>query len=278
MELTQILRMYDDSIWGERIKLARHTDAHVDLDALQRSGHLFEYEQRQGKPYFHETDILFTFIGEQGSRSRFASAYRVNGVVEAAVPVSPDFPYPDLGLGTYCYDLVLLPAFAGLTNRLVIDWGKGTRSWVQWMKPKDVIEIRPVGYVREFAGYDEVVIDYDELASIIANPDANRVWHQMLGAVAGVYLITDLVDGQQYVGSASGEGGILSRWKTYASTPHGGNVQLKALLEAHPARHRKFQFSILRTLPRTQTAKEVVAVEARYKRKLGSRAFGLNSN
>lgn len=277
MELTQLLRMYDDSIWNERIKLVRHADARCDLDALQRSGHLLEYEARQSRPRFHDADILFTFLAEQGSRCRFIAGYRIVGVQEN-VPLPLEFPYPDVGPGVYRYDLVPLEAFAELTNRLVIDWGKGMRSWVQWLKSKDVIEIRPLGYVREFVGYDDVILEFDELARIIASPDANRVWHQMLSAVAGVYLITDLTDGQQYVGSATGEGGVLARWRSYATTRHGGNVRLKALLETDPERYRRFQFSILRTLPRTQTAKEVVAVETRYKRKLGSRAFGLNSN
>jgi len=50
------------------------------------------------------------------------------------------------------------------------------------------------------------------------------------------------------------------------------------LLERHPERYHEFRFSILRTLPRTMTAKEVAEVESLYKRKLGTRAFELNGN
>jgi len=74
----------------------------------------------------------------------------------------------------------------------------------------------------------------------------------MLAAVAGVYLIVDRKTGKQYVGSASGEGGILSRWRSYADTGHGGNKRLIDLAACDP--------------------------EGLYKEKLGSRAFGLNSN
>ena len=38
------------------------------------------------------------------------------------------------------------------------------------------------------------------------------------------------------------------------------------------------QFTILRTLPKSMTAGEVIEIEAAFKRKLGSRAFGLNAN
>lgn len=100
----------------------------------------------------------------------------------------------------------------------------------------------------------------------------------MLGAVAGVYLITDMVTGKQYVGSASGEAGVLGRWAQYARSGHGGNVLLKQVLAERPGAEQRFQFTLLRTLPQTLTRAEVIAYEVLYKHKLGSRVFGLNSN
>lgn len=100
----------------------------------------------------------------------------------------------------------------------------------------------------------------------------------MLSSAAGIYLIVDRVTGNQYVGSAYGEKGFFGRWKTYVKTQHGGNKEFIKLLEDEPSRYKDFTYSILRTLPRTMTAKEVIAVEQKYKEILGSRAFGLNSN
>jgi len=82
----------------------------------------------------------------------------------------------------------------------------------------------------------------------------------------------------QYVGSAYGEEGILGRWKHYAKTAHGDNQELKRILAADPEAANRFRFTILRTLPRTLTMNEVIEHEGRYKKKLGSRAFGLNVN
>lgn len=91
------------------------------------------------------------------------------------------------------------------------------------------------------------------------------------------YLITDRATGHQYVGSASGADGLLGRWSEYVrSGGHGGNVSLRTLLGDRSARAADLQFSILRTLPLDTDRDKVVAVETIYKRKLGTRAFGLN--
>jgi hypothetical protein len=181
-----------------------------------------------------------------------------------------------------CYRYELSPdaRFDLLRDRLVIDWGVATRSWVQTFKPqtKQVVEVLPAGYVKEFPGFLDFVLRSDELQTIVANPTANREWHRLLGSVAGVYLIVDASTGRQYVGSAYGQGGIMGRWATYAATRHGNNKQLIELLASEPLRWKNLEFSVLQTLPRTLTANEVIDYEARHKRKLGSRAHGLNSN
>jgi hypothetical protein len=168
--------------------------------------------------------------------------------------------------------------FEDLKGRVVIDWGGAALTWHQWLAEKEVIEILPAGYVREFPGYLDFVLSYEELVAIINNPDSNREWHRMLSAVAGVYLIADLKTGRQYVGSAAGKDGLLGRWAVYARTPNGGNKLLRELFTEDNGYATNFQYTILRTLPRTLTIPEVVRFEVLYKRKLGTRAFGLNSN
>lgn len=142
-------------------------DERVDLEALLRSGHLAEYEARQHRPCFRGADMMLGFLGERGRRCRFVSAYRVAGVVEGEVPLPADFPTQAFGCGRFRYDLVPDSTFSDLFQRLVIDWGASTRSWVQWLKPKDVIEILPVGYVRDFPGYEDIVLDFDALQRVV---------------------------------------------------------------------------------------------------------------
>lgn len=288
LDLLSVLRLARDDIWDTPpparrrgdVKVARHV-ADVDLDSLRRGGFFDEYQRRQGKDHFAGTRLLVSLLGERGTRSRFIGVYRVLSVTDRVPKYPRDYPHPTMGLGRFYYEMEKLDGFEELEDRLIVDWGAATRSWVQWLdpaNPKEVIEILPRGHVRDFPGYDAVVLGFEELANLVSHPDANRTWHRALGAVAGVYLIADLVDGRQYVGSAYGEQGILGRWCDYARGKHGGNIQLKELLLAHPGRENHFRYSILQTLPRTMTKNEVIAVESSWKAKLGTRAFGLNSN
>ncbi len=278
LDLRSVLALYDDQIGSRRLRLVRHADTQVHLSAVVRAGFLEAYESVQGRPIFHSCDLILRFVAEEGTRARFAGAARVLGHRAGVGPCPPGFPFPDIWGGNWTYDLEPLKTFDELHERLVIDWGQSARAWVQRKLDKPVIEIRPRGFVAEFPGYEDVVLSFDALTSIVKQPDANRVWHRTLEAVAGVYLIVDLRSGDQYVGSAYGERGIMGRWETYVRTGHGGNARLQALLANDPTRARAFQFTILRTLPRSMAQREVVEVEAAFKRKLGSRAFGLNAN
>jgi hypothetical protein len=263
-----------------KIKLVRHQDKRYDVWELYRTRYLDTYQSYQSKPVFAECEYIVVFIGLDSSRARFVGIYRVNGSKPAIeIPLPSDHLYPDMARDTdIFYYLEPMAGFEDLKDRVVIDWGKSALAWHQWLSEKEVIEILPKGYVTEFPGYLDFIITFDELVSIIENPEANREWHRMLKAVAGVYLITDTKTGKQYVGSAYGENGILGRWTEYAKNPHGENGQLKALLLVDYGYAKNFQYTILRTLPKTLTKNEVIAYEGLYKKKLGSRAFGLNSN
>lgn len=262
-----------------RVKLVRHQDKRYNMLELERQGLIELYQSYQSEPVF-ECDYIVAFIGLENTRARFYGVYRVAGQYPAAErPLPAEFKYP--GFSTpegYFYELVPVAGFEDLQGRVVIEWGKSALAWRQWLRDKEVVEILPVGYVRDFPGYLEFVLSFDELVRIIENPLSHREWHRMLAAVAGIYLIVDSATGRQYVGSAYGEGGILGRWKTYARLGHGGNKQLLDLLADNAAYARNFQFTILHTLPRTLPQAEVIRYETLFKQKLGSRAFGLNSN
>ena len=130
----------------------------------------------------------------------------------------------------------------------------------------------------DFPGYYNFTLSYDQLTTMVSNPDSNREWQRMQSSVSGVYVVLDQRTGKQYVGSAYGSGGIWARWRTYAKWPSGGNALLKELLNASPGRYKRFQFSILRVLEPSAQKDEVIHQELLTKRKLGSRAFGLNCN
>lgn len=266
-----------------KVKLIRHQDSRVDVNVLWERGLLDTYQKFQSDNAFEKADIIVSFIGRESKGALLTGVYKILGKRR---PTISDIPSNDSILKDICvlednlYDLEKIDGFDDIIGRVVIDWGNSTRSWFQWLKEgsKEVIEILPRGYVREFPGYLDFTLSYNELRQIIKNPVSNRQWHLMLAAVAGVYLIIDLTDGSQYVGSAYGGAGVLGRWSTYADRPHGDNKELIKLIDENPDRALKFQFTLLRTLPKTLSEKEVILIEALYKKKLGSRAFGLNHN
>ncbi len=99
-------------------------------------------------------------------------------------------------------------------------------------------------------------------------------WQDHLSQLFGIYLLVDK-NGNQYVGSASSkEGGFLSRWKYYEKTGHGGNKQLKKLKKEQQV----YTVSILETAPSSYSKNQIIELENTWKEKLGTRAFGLNSN
>lgn len=266
--LAQILQSQSPILEGKRVKLVRHKDSRAEYrEAIKDRNKLLAYQQKQGRDVFGDCEYIVSFIGLERSKSLFFGVFKVLGskVVE----------------GHYIYNLQKVDAFDGLADRLVIDWGGSTRAWLQWYdrQSKKVVEILPAGYIGSFPGLLDFVLEFGELQTLIANPEANHDWKHHLSAVNGVYLILDRKTGNQYIGSAYGREGIWGRWKAYAATGHAGNKALEKLLSKDPDyAARNFTYAILQTLPSNMTAQESIDVESLYKRKLGSRVHGLNEN
>ncbi|WP_255407455.1 GIY-YIG nuclease family protein [Yimella sp. RIT 621] len=85
-------------------------------------------------------------------------------------------------------------------------------------------------------------------------------------------MITDTRDGRQYVGKADGAETILQRWSDYATTGHGGNVELRGL---DPA---TFRYSILRVFDPATPTRVIDEAESHFKQALDTRKHGLNRN
>ena len=262
---------------SKKIKLVRHQDQRYDLYELMTTGQLETYQACQSRPIL-DCEYMVSFIGLPYGKARLYGVYKVgerSRVQHIILPTNYTLPEdPD----NWFYKLEKAAGFEDLEERVVIDWGQSTRSWHQWITEKEVVEVLPVGYARPFPGYLDFVLNFDELRRIFKHTEANREWQSALSNVAGIYLILQPSTGAQYVGSACGSQGIYGRWENYATSGHGGNTLLKQVCEKGINMHRQFRFSILRTLPKSLTKKEVIEYENFYKNKLGSRAFGLNRN
>jgi hypothetical protein len=167
------------------------------------------------------------------------------------------------------YDLLIDERLADLQGKLFIEWGKGTRAWVQRAdnkKDKPIIELRREFKEPDFPGF----LNFREpLSKIEGLP---KIWIEILKRTAGVYLLTCPKTKEQYVGSACGGEGFWQRWMQYAVSGHGGNISLKS-------RERSdYQVSILEVAGSGSNPDDILKMESRWKEKLQSREMGLNKN
>lgn len=283
MNLVQLMKTYDYQPQG-KIKLVRHTRQEgKDIELIYKNGLLNEYQRVQSNSVFDTCDFVMSFIATEGDKCVFVGTYK-SGSKIALAEAKKSYDILDIGMpelykdSSYFYDMYEVDFMSDLKDRLIINWGKNSIAWHQYLVEKEVVEILPAGYTKEFPGFDDLVLSYFELKTIVENKDANREWHRQLSSVAGVYLILDTVTGMQYIGSAYGKEGILGRWTSYVNKGHGDNQQLITLLDGHSNRYKDFQFSILKILPTALIKDDVLMYESLYKQKLGTRTFGLNSN
>ena len=169
-------------------------------------------------------------------------------------------------LGVDAFDLAWMDEFEDLAERLVIDWNN-PRAWSQraGRRPKEVVELRRGRQEPPFPRFLQLTTSTADLQVL------PRSWRTALASVGGVYLLV-ASNGDQYVGSAYGEGGFIARWDEYAANGHGGNQMLMSRA------HDSYDVSILEVAGSGMSAAEIIRSESVWKAKLGSRAHGLNAN
>ena len=264
----------------KRVKMIRHSLTRETFKICYEKGMILEYTRTQNRNFAKDFDYWAVFIGDAGTMARFYALYKADGFVPATPEVMPvGFPHVDWFTGEDGYfNLEHVDLLQEYEDRLIIDWGRGTLAWHQsGSLEKPVVAIQSRG-AEVFSGYENLILSFDQLNTIIKNRPVYESWHTALEAVKAVYLIVDTVSGQQYVGSAYGDDGLLGRWKAYIDTRDGGNKKIKELLRKEPERYHKFQFSILQILPKSTSNESVIQCEALYKNKLLSREFGMNDN
>ena len=168
----------------------------------------------------------------------------------------------------YYYELRSHDLLRDYYGRMIVDWPSG-RAWHRRLSSVNIsiLEIHEEGWdVQPFPGFNKFTILISEAEEVPAT------WKEVLRAVNGIYLLVDTQDGKQYVGSASGEGGLYQRLSSYVRDRHGGNEGLR-LREG-----RDYKFVILETLGSHADHGELLERESHWKTALGSREHGLNLN
>lgn len=276
-----------DNANESRIKLVRHS-SEVKPDSfiykkyngsvykLYRTDYaLFkEWQSEQSDSKMKNVDYLVVFLAEEGCECRFIGVFRNYGPKRAT------------GNGVSEYAIEEVEGFEGLKDKVVIDWGKGTLSWMQnWQSTKNVRRIDQVNTgddIPYFIRYEDVILSFSQLQKVVEDKE----WKSKLESLNCVYMILDKETGKQYVGVTYKDmkpgikNGILGRWTEYAKTGHGNNKLLVALLAEKGISYadQNFQWTILETLPLNVTPKVAIDRESLYKKKFGTREHGYNEN
>lgn len=259
---------YYNAKLGEEAKL----EDFVTIEDFYRNCHedFMMYQNTQLTSNFKGVNYIVSFIAESGKRARFIGVYKLDGE-----PIQlADTPS---GKSRSFYNFIATDILQDLKERIIIDWGESTITWHQKLSnKKEILMIGdPLGDL-PFPGYMDFTLSRQELERVFEFK--YKEWKNALTAVNCIYLITDNNSGKHYVGSTYNTDGIWGRWKCYAETIHGNNKDLIKLINSQDDKYKnKFQYTILQILPLNITPKEAIDREEVYKKKLGSKAHGLNN-
>jgi hypothetical protein len=230
------------------------------------------YQSTQGRhrrAYFN-SPYWAAFVVPPDGRTLFVGIYEAKLVG----PVSLDWTHPLDASEVLNPDIVdyyqtrLTEHLANYVGRLSVDWGAGTRSWVQiaGQQNKVVTEVLRAFSEPMFPGFGRLIVPLSQMDAL------PRSWIETLRSTRGVYLLTCPRTREQYIGSASGAEGFWGRWRAYFADGHGGNEGLKS---RDPS---DYQASILETVGSSATVDDILDLERLWKQKLQSREMGLNRN
>jgi hypothetical protein len=167
--------------------------------------------------------------------------------------------------------------YKSLFGRVIIKFHRTGQYQTRYLNDDfEVCQILPSVFDDDnFPGYDNVRLSYAKLKFIIDRQKQD--WINALQNQKAVYLITDTKTGKFYVGSATGENGmLLQRWAAYVNNGHGGNKDLRKFEFDYIKKY--FQYSILENYNAKVDKHIILQRESWWKETLKTREFGYNAN
>lgn len=185
---------------------------------------------------------------------------------------------------TWSYEVELREdVLPGCVGRLKLGYkptGRAVRlRFEKALDQMEAVEILKSPYEGQpFPGPDQINHSLRELEVIYAQQQPD--WRGALEHMKGVYVIHDRTSGKPYVGSAYGDTGIWARWGQYVASLHGGNIDLRDLVDREGDEYVRdnLVFALLEFWSMRVPDDFVFEREAYWKRVLLSREFGHNAN
>jgi hypothetical protein len=231
-------------------------------------GYFKAWQDTQNHKNF-ECDNVLSLISLENEKWLFGGVYKILGVEKGFE-------------SSYLYQTKLLPNQEDLIGRLIVRYKREGRASYIWGhkygKDLEVIEIKPARIsIGDFPGFNKIKLSYRQLKIVVTQQEPS--WKAALSNIKGIYLLADSFSGKLYVGSAKGEDGLWQRWESYAKTGHGGNTELKHLIQDKTLDYiDNFSFTILEIADFHSTDEFILDRECHWKDVLLSRQFGYNSN
>ena len=248
---------------------------YFDLLAMYRVGEVAVVQESakthnpDGHKRFKNGDVVFCFIPYSSDKDwLLVNAYRVLDDSKFLIDTDEE-------------------SFAEYTpffGRLVVHFEDKGRNVI--VRREDIIDTISIKTILEhpynelgedFPGYENVDLSWNDLRRVLRFKN----WQTALENQKAVYLITDTATNRRYVGSAYGDNMLLGRWRNYAENGHGGNKELKALVEERGLDYVKnnFRYSILDIYKSTTDDETIIARESWWKEILLTRGdYGYNAN
>lgn len=182
------------------------------------------------------------------------------------------------------YEGCEIEKYKKLFGRVIVKYHKKTQSQgynaITILHNIEVLEVLPTSFDGDdFQGYDKISLSFKQLESIISR--SKKSWIAALENQKGVYLITDVSNGKMYVGSATGNNGmLLDRWRNYILTGHGNNRELISIIGKNGKEYamNNFCFSLLENYNSRTDSKMIISREQWWKKVLLTREYGYNKN
>ena len=268
-----------------RVLLVRHQHDRLN-EMVKHDGLIEEYQSHQNASKFRNCRFIISFIATERKLCYLFGVFRVDSIIEPESRPScsanlEDFSPPSDS--DFYLQTTRLNEYNKYKNRLVIDW-MISQPWCHGVTntiSKEVVRMMPFNYVKDFPGLENIVLSYNDLKSIVENPDSHIEWYNTLRNLQAVYLIVYKNEEiyQHYVGTTWGKDGLWNRWSSYAKGDWTvDNVGITELKKQDPKFTENLQFSILEAMPKSTKQEAATETETLWKIKLGSKEIGLNRN
>lgn len=243
------------------------------IDVLARSWHDWvRWNSWRGTRDDFNRQFIFSLAQTRDNPSHwlFGGVFEVLGRRPVPGEWSYELKHRDELLGAFVGRLMVAFRLPGRTVRLNLE---------AHLDRIEVVSILPQPYAGEpFPGHDQINHTLAQLEVVVEQQRSD--WRGALQHMKGVYVIHDQATGKPYVGSAYGDTGLWSRLGEYVTTLHGGNINLRELVDREGREYARenLRFSLLEFWSMRMSDEHVLAREAYWKDVLLSRKFGYNGN